>query len=313
MMRVGAWVVAGLVAASGTGLRAQTPAASSLDWWGADSARAAFVTAHGHPLRYAHLVIWAPTDSLDPAWLAHFADSLNASVAELRALVGGPYPWQRIADRPVVFIFSPGRFISHSTGQDTVFISLNHVRQGLAPYLHETAHELLAPAAPFYPYEYGDSLDEERRAAVFPQWLNEGLPDYLAQAAAQRTGFHEGDVFAIGGLARVDSTCAARLIANPHRRAIAAKVGGQGRLEALGTTDRETVAATYYACSQSFTKFLADRSDVKALVALFPSVPAGTWLEDLRRVAGAPLDALRQMWLRHLGVRSELRWQDEPP
>ena len=246
--------------------------------------------------------MWAPTDSLDARWVAGFADSLATALGSLKALVGGPYPWQRLAGRPVVFYFSPGSFVSHASGRDAVFISLNRVRHGDAPFLHEAAHELLAPPAPFLPYEYPDSVAEERAAARFPFWLSEGLADYLAQAAAATTGFHEGDVFEVGGLSKVDSTCAARLTASPRRTEIQAKVGAQGRLEALFTTERDEVAPVYYACSQSFTKYLVTRIGVGPLVALFPRIQAGTWLADLASAAGQPLPTLRRAWWKALGV-----------
>jgi hypothetical protein len=279
---------------------AQAPA--PLDWWSEDSLRVAFVTANGQARLYPGLVIWALTDSLDPGWFPPFADSLATSLSALRALLGGPYPWQRIGQHPLVYYLSPGRFISHATGQDTVFISLDHIRRGWAPFLHEGAHELLAPPPPFSPFEYPDSLAVEQAAARFPYWLSEGMPDYVAQAVAQMTGFREGDVFAIGGLAKVDSTCHARLSGHPRRAEIAAKIGGLGRLESLFTTERQQVAPTFYACSQSFTKFLVDRVGLGVMVALFPRVPDGTWLAELESRAGAPLPVLRRAWLAALRI-----------
>lgn len=283
-------------------LAAQTPAPAALDWWSDDSTRVAFVIAHGQARHYPQAVIWAPTDSLDPAWLSSFEDSLNTSLAALRRLIGGPYAWQRIGARPVVYFFSPGRFISHATGQDTVFIAIRHIQRGWAPFLHEAAHELLSPPAPFLPYEYPDSIAGEALAARFPFWLNEGLPDYLAQVIVQQTGFREGDVFEVGGLARVDSTCRVRLSGNRRRAEISAKLGGVGRLEALYTTDREEVAPTFYACSQSFTRFLAGRIGVAAVIGLLPMITDGSWLPALERAAGAPLPALRREWLAALNV-----------
>jgi hypothetical protein len=283
-------------------LAAQTPSPAPLDWWSEDSACVAFVRAHGHASQYPHAIIWAPTDSLDPRWLPHFEVSTAASLNALQALMGAPYPWQRIGDRPVVFFFSPSRFISHATGQDTVFIPLDRIRQGWGPFLHEAAHELLAPPPPFSPFEYPDSLVGEQKAAVSPLWLNEGSPDYLAQAVAQATGFREGDVFEVGGLTKVDSTCRARLSGHPRRTAIAAKLGGQGPLEALYTADRQQVASTYYACRQSFTKFLAAAVGVRALVSLFPLIASERWQADLETRAGVPLPALRRTWLAVLNV-----------
>ena len=284
------------------GAAGQAPAPAALDWWSEDSARIAFVRAHGVAHAYPHAVIWAPADSLDPAWLSPFADSLAAGLAALQALIEGPYPWQRIGQRPVVLVFGPGRFVSHATGRDTVLIALTTIQRGRGPFLHEAAHELLAPPAPFFPFEYPDTLVGEARAARFPFWLSEGLPDLLAQTVVQRTGFREGDVFEVGGLARVDSTCRARLSGHPRRAAIAARIGGLGRLEALYTTERGLVAPAFYACSQSFTKALAERVGIGTLVRLMPEISSGTWIATLEHAAGATLPALRRDWLARLHV-----------
>lgn len=282
-----------------TTAQAQAPAA--LDWWSEDSARIAFVRANGQARHFPHTVIWAPTDSLDAQWLPGFADSLAIGLRALQALVG-EHPWQRLGGRPVVYIIGPGRFVSHATGQDTVLIALATIRRGGGPFLHEAAHELLAPYAPFFPFEYADTLLGERKAAEFPFWLSEGLPDYLAQAVVQTTGFREGDVFEVGGLARVDSTCRVRLSGHPERRAIAAKIGAQGRLASLYTTARSQVAPTYYACSLSFTRYLVNRVGVSGLVGLFPAIASGQWLGNLESRAGASLPAMRREWLSGLRV-----------
>jgi hypothetical protein len=286
------------------GAQAQPPA--RLDWSAGDSARIAFATAHGHAYRGAHAVVWAPPDSLDPEWLAAFVDSLDEGLAQLEDLIGGPYPWQRIANRPVQFYLSPGRFVSHASGHDAVFISLRAVRERFAPYLHEAAHELLAPPAPFYPWEYPDSAAEEAAAARFPGWLAEGLADYVAQTVAAATGFPEGDVFRVGGLGKADSVCAARLAGSRCRTEILDKVGGNGRLEALFTDERPQVAPVFYACSQSFTRYLVDRIGVRTLVAHFSRIPSGVWLSDLEATAGESLDALRRAWLVGIGAVSPL-------
>ena len=133
-MRPLPFVVFALVAAP-AGLASQDTTASPLDWWGEDSNRVAFVTAHGQPRQYAQLIMWAPTDSLDPRWLAAFGDTLDKGLTDLRALVGGPYGWQRIGNRPIVFFFSPGRFVSHATGRTPSSSSPNRIRRGEAPFL----------------------------------------------------------------------------------------------------------------------------------------------------------------------------------
>ena len=282
--------------------RAQVAPPVPIDWSEDDSARVAYLMADGRSIERPPVVVWAPVDSLDPRWLAPFTDSLATAVRQLELLIGGPFPWQRLGSRSVRFYLSPGRLISHADGRGGVFISLNRARQGDAPYLHEAAHELLVPPPPFYPFEYPDSLAEERAAARFPFWLSEGLPDYLAQTASVATGVHEGDVFSVGGLGKVDSVCAARLAGSKRRDEIRDRVGRPGRLEALFTTDRPEVAPVYYACSQSFTKHVVARLGLPAVVGLFPQIPSGTWETALEAAAGMPIEDLRRAWLDTLGL-----------
>jgi hypothetical protein len=282
--------------------QAQASAPVPIDWSHEDSSRVAFLVANGRSYGSGSVTVWAPADSLDQAWLECFSDSLAAGVRGLSMLIGGPYAWQRLGTRPIHYYFSPGRFVSHADGRGGVFISLNRVREHNATFLHEAAHELLVPPAPFYPFEYPDSLAKERAAAAFPFWLSEGLPDYLAQTTSASTGFREGDVFEIGGLAKVDSVCAARLSSSNRRAEIRGRVGRPGRLEALFTTDRAEVAPVYYACSQSFTKHVVTRLGLPAVIALFPRIPKGTWRAALESAAGEPLETMRRTWRNDLGL-----------
>jgi hypothetical protein len=188
---LGAPALALLLVTAATAGQAQVPAPTPIDWSEEDSARVAFLMADGRAYASPPVIVWAPIDSLDPRWVMPFTDSLAAGVTALKALIGGPYTWQRLGPRPIRFYLSPGRFVSHADGRGGVFISLNRVRQRDGPFRHEAAHELLAPALPFYPFEYPDSLAEERAAMGFPFWLSEGLPDYLAQTTAAATGFSE--------------------------------------------------------------------------------------------------------------------------
>ena len=163
----------------------RTPTAS-LDWSADDSARVLAIKARPLRLARGRVIVWAPQDSLDARWLGAFVDSLATGVTDLVARMGGALPWQRIGSGPVEFYLSPGRFVSHASGEGAVFISIARVRAG-APFLHEAAHELLAPKPPFAPWEYRDSVEGERALTQFPVWLNEGLADYLAQTSAGAT------------------------------------------------------------------------------------------------------------------------------
>jgi len=283
---------------------AQTPppAPAALDWSADDSARIGDLTKNGRRYPGHHAIVWAPPDSLDPSHVVALVDSLDLSLSALKDLMGAPYTWQRLGGRPVQFYLSPGRFVSHATGRGAVLVPLWRVQQGAAPLLHEASHELLATTAPFYPWELADSLARHSAETLFPLWLSEGLADYLAQATAAATGFHEGDIFHVGGLQHVDSVCAARLAVSPWRAAIVGKVGGQGRLDALFTTDRAEVAPTFYPCSQSLTKYLVQQIGVREVVGLFPAIPVGAWAAALETRLGEAVADLRRAWLAKLGL-----------
>jgi hypothetical protein len=182
-----------------------------------------------------------------------------------------------------------------------VFIPLRRAVAGDAPFLHEAAHEMLLGAPPFRLDEFADSAESARQEAAFPLWLAEGFADYAAQAAADRAGVREGDVFAIGGLRHADSTCAARLDAS-RRAALLPYIGGAGFPPALFTTERQTVAPAFYACAQSFARHLVERIGVAGVVSLFPEIPRRRVPERVAELAGRPLADLRAEWMARLGV-----------
>lgn len=283
-------------------LKGQTPAPQPINPWAEDSSRVQWLRANGRSLSGRHVVVWAPNDSVADPELRALVDTLDIGVGALRDLIKAPLPWQRIQNRPVVFYLGPGRFIAHGTGSGAVFISMYHVRSGGAPYLHEALHELLAPKPPFYAEEYPDSVRGNAAEGRIPLWLFEGLPDVLAQRVAHERGLHEGDVFNIGGLERVDSTCAARVRNSPRGGEVLAAIGRSVRLAALMTTDRPQVAPIFYACGQSLAKYLVQEIGVANTVAIFPAIQTATWERHVAQAAGRPVETLRSEWLKRLGL-----------
>ena len=279
------------------------PAAQPIDWSADDSAHVAWLDTHGRRLAGRHVVVVAPPDQISAEWQASLLDTLDRGVAEMRRLIGAP-PWQRIGTRPVQYYLVPERLISHATGKDVVFISMIRVQNGNAPYLHEAAHELLAPPSPFFYDEYPDTVQAETQFQTQPYWLMEGLPDVLAQSAAATAGTKEGDVFAIGGLEKADSTCAARLAASDYRADLLRVIGANGAIDALFTTDRNKVAPVFYACAQSMSKFLVQEIGMDRSVALFPAMKRGDWVAMLEQAAGMPLAEVRRRWQIRLGIDS---------
>ena len=283
---------------------AQSTAPQPISPWANDSNVVQFLRTNGRSLSGRYVVVWAPNDSLSDAALRGLVDTLDIGVGALRSLMRAPLPWQRIQNRPVVFYLGPGRFISHASGTGAVFISVSRVRDRMAPLLHEASHELLVPEPPFYQEEYADSAEGRRAEEQLPLWLFEGLPDVLAQKVAAETGVHEGDVFSIGGLARVDSTCAARIKSSPRGAEVLGSVGRSVFLAALMTTDRPQVAPVFYACSQSLTKHLVDQMGVANVIALFPTMKARNWEQRVQEFAGRSVETLRSEWAKRLGLSS---------
>jgi hypothetical protein len=276
-------------------------AAQPLKWDAVDSAQIAWLETHGRRIDGRQVIVLAPPEQMTAGWQTALVDSLDRGVAELRRLIG-TNSWQRIGPRPIRYHLVPERMISHASGRDVVFISMYHVNKGQAPYLHEAVHELLAPPPPFFYAEYADTIQAEAVFQAKPYWLMEGLPDVLALRAASASGMVEGDVFTIGGLEKVDSTCAARLVESPYRGDILQAIGGKGGVEALWTSDRAKVAPIFYACAQSMSKFLVELIGMDRAVALFPAIKQGDWEMKLERSAGMPLASLQARWQAQLGI-----------
>lgn len=294
------WV--SLVPALTPDLFAQQPVAQPLDWNADDSSHMAWLETYGRRMAGSQVIIYAPPEEMSEAWQAALLDTLTRGVTELRRLMKAPLPWQRIGARPIQYYLVSERMISHASGRDVVFISMFHVRNGQAPYLHEASHELLAPPPPFSYDEYADTVVAERVFQAKPFWLLEGLPDLMAAKAASAAGMTEGDVFTIGGPAGSDSTCAARLNDNPWRADLLRTMGAQGAVEALFTTDRIRVAPAFYACALSMSKYVVGLIGMEQAVELFPAIKQGDWVPTLERMAGVPLETIRSGWRSRLGL-----------
>ena len=281
------------------------------DIWSGDDARAAWLEQHGRTVKRLHVVVVAPGDSVSEAWQQSLADTLDRGVAALRRLIGGPYPWQRIADRPatpLTFYVSPEQsFPGHGTGRDALFFALSEVIAGNAGLLREASHELLVPTCravkPCYPspWERPDTVPQEVKDR-FPNWLFwYGIAGYLAHTVADAEKIQENTKFD-GGLAEADSLCAARVRAHPRGTELLRGVGTAAPLSGLHTTEARIVAPVYFPCTLSMTKFLVDQMGLGPVLALFPAIRAGTWERDIERSAGAPLPELRRRWLKKLGL-----------
>jgi len=266
---------------------AAKPPPQALNWAADDGTRVANLETRGDHSEGTHVVVWVPAGSMSGAERQALVERLDRGVRALRELIG-THEWQIVRDQKITYYVSADQFISHATGRAAVLIPLARLQDGRAPFLHEAGHELLARASI-------GSVSPQRRIQN-PLWLMEGLADYVGQTAAAQAGMVEGDVFAVGGLGGVDRTCATRL-GGPIGEDISRFMGAPGGPPALFTTDRQTVAPTFYACAFSFTKFLVGRIGLQETIALMPLIPADGVHARIESLATKPMSAIRAEWL----------------
>jgi len=260
-----------------------------LNWAADDGNRVAALIKDGAHVDGEHTIIWFPR-SFSRADAEALRGKLDPAVAGLWRRVG-VHDWQIVPKGKITYYLVDDAFVAHASGRSAVFVPMARVQDGRAPYLHEATHELLA----------SKRHDAGQPAAVRPLWMTEGLPDYIARLVAQDTGITEEGPFGTPTLDGVDATCAERA-STADGATMLPFVGAAGRPEVLFTTDRQRFAPTFYACSFSFTKYLASRVGLDALVGLFGLTP-GEMATRLDRLAGAPLATLRAEWLKSVNAR----------
>ena len=292
-----------LVAAS------QQPA-QRLDWSADDGRRISDLHEHGRRTEGKMAVLWSPAGVLDDGASAQLIERLDKGIAALRQLIG-THAWQEVRDEKLRFYVSDDQFVSHATSGGVVLIQLPRLRDGRAPFLHEAAHALLARPIARGGAPPLDSATQDRLIATRPQWLVEGIADHLAQTAAQMAGVSEGDVFDIGGLGKVDHTCATRM-ATATGKEIGRYIGVLDAPTALFTTDRFEIAPIFYACAFSYTKFLAAQIGLQELIALMElqsrvnratdpiSIGPDGVLPRVETLTGKPTEKVQAEWLKHV-------------
>ncbi len=265
-----------------------------LNWAADDGKRVETLTTEGTRVEGQNVVVWFPK-SLSRADAESILKRLDPAVGGLWRRVG-IHDWQAVPKGKITYYLSDDSFVAHASGRSAVFIPVDRVKDGRAPYLHEATHELLASKTNLSPQQAADPAQLRR-----PLWITEGLPDYIARIVAAEFGLTEEGPFGTPTVSGVDAVCVERA-RTPDGATMVPYIGGMGRPEVLFTTDRSRFAPTFYPCSFSFTKYLAERVGLDTLVGLFalkPSDMAGR----MDQIAGKPLASLRADWLRLLKLQ----------
>jgi hypothetical protein len=84
-------------------------------------------------------------------------------------------------------------------------------------------------------------------------------------------------------------------------------MGEHAELPALFTTDRQTVAPTFYSCSFSFTKFVVGKIGLAETVALMPLLASGGVPGRIEHLTHTTIPRLREEWLRAIGATDASR------
>jgi hypothetical protein len=174
-----------------------------------------------------------------------FTSLADRGVRDLERLLASRLPGSGWPER-VRFVVGARVTISRTFGR-TVLLPLGRVRDGRAPYLHETVHALL-PAA--------------HRSA----WLSEGIACYLESWVAANLGGYDAHVFTRAGDREIHAA-ARRHARTDAGRAVLPWVGAPGQPPRL-SEDRAAVARPFYVLAHSFTKYLVDELGLDAVLKI---------------------------------------------
>jgi hypothetical protein len=264
-----------------------------------DSERIELLHREGTSIQSGQATLWYPTNSISAADARALVRMLDSTVRSIEHFLGSPVAGQRYRDPSVTYYIVPApTFIAYTAAGPMVFMPLDRVRSNAAPWTHETVHAVLWPAK-LPPRFIADTMERRRARESQPTWLIEGVPEFVAKTLAPHLGLPDYDTQASGGLAGVDSTCAAQT-----RRPDAGRFlpwVGLPQMPPNYMQDRLGVARPFYQCSFSLTKYLVTRYGLESVVRLmFSDEP----LADMAKLTGHSANDVRRDWLRTIHASS---------
>lgn len=289
-MRTGKLFFLGTLIFIGSGAMAQ-------GWGDNDSLRMIALHHRGVKVESTRVVAWFPADSLTQERMINILDTLNKGIVQAEKYLGMPFQWQVFAEKPIVFYFSPERFISHAAWDGQVFIPFWRIKSGQSPWLHEALHIIFRSKRG----SWGD-VSREERAALMPLWLTEGLPDYVDMRIAHQEKFSRFDLWKDGGLLKTDSTCRSKLLGEPGEY-ILKFVGSPGSPPELFGEQRGQYAPTFYNCSSSLVKFISDQYGIDVLVKGISEFKKEHQI--IENLTGKSLQQIKQYWMDKILLEKE--------
>lgn len=267
--------------------------AQPLNWSADDGKRIESLEKGGTRFDGTHVILWFPP-SLSRSDAELLVKRLDPAVEGLWQRVG-VHEWQAVPKGKITYYLHDDAFVSHASGRAAVFVPMARVKDGRAPFLHEATHELL------FSTRKAPAPTDGTTPVVRPLWLTEGLADYIARLAADQLGISEEGPFGTPNLSGIDAVCAERA-RTPDGATMLPFVGANAQPDVLFTTERPKFAPTFYSCSFSFTKHLAERVGLETLIDLFALTPVDS-VARLDGVAGKPLSLVVTEWRTRLGLQ----------
>ncbi len=252
----------------------------------------------GVEIKKGKVICWFPKDSLSVKRMKEIADTISIGVSAAEKFIHAPLPWQHHpATMPLTFYFRTDTIISHASLAGFLSISFWRIKEGKAPWLHEAMHEILHNKDSSW---FQKGLSEEYAIRTMPQWLSEGLPDYLAMKVSQINKLPWFDVFSASINPNVDSAFIQNMKSDKGEYIIS-YIGTKGIMPELFSKDRRLYAPGFYHGSCSFVQFLAGRYGLEFLLNAISSFQKEH--EVIETKTGKSIAELKKDWLTHLKIK----------
>jgi hypothetical protein len=234
------------------------------------------------------IIAYFPKDIFTEKRMNDIVDTINLGRNLINELISGSTDWQMYKDQQTNYYFMQGSFIAHTSKSNAIYIPVWLVEYGPAPWLHEDLHILLRSKKGFW---WPMSL-----SAFFkmPQWLTEGMAEYLAMRISYENQMPKVDVLKIGDYLTVDSICYENL-KGEHGHQILKHIGKPGIMVKLHGKNRREYAPTFYGCSCSFTKYIAETYGLDILLKAYSEYKHEH--KTIEELTGKTMKELKKEWL----------------
>lgn len=263
-----------------------------------DSLNITYLINNGVKVPRGEVIAWFPKDSLSEKRMNEIADMINIGISSAEKFIRTPLPWQiHQPGDPYTFYFRFDRFISHASGAGFISIPFWRIKDGKAPWLHETMHEMLGTKSGSW---FSTNVTEKEWSANMPLWLFEGVPDYISLEVSLSENLPWFDVFSNNYQIDTDSLFVKEIMLDKGSY-ILSFIGKKGVMPELFSNDRIQYAPAFYHGSCSFVKYLGEHYGLKILLEGISSFKQEQ--ETIEKLTGKPLEILKKEWLDKMGMK----------